>query len=279
MTVINHAMLSPAGQPVPLPHEKFLLATPSVSLSLFPLPSGAPLNAKPTPPDSEITAKGTVHTSNKRVVFVAPSASEVGSSGGGASSVAQGEASIAPGGSVKAPLRSLSVPLNKLVDGRLVQPWFSATYYEALCLPTPAGNLAEPHLLRLYFKESGGFDFQQTVQEMRERLEVSRRGGREEVESLPAYEPPAPSSSSSSSSSSSAAQPPSSFLPFGAAAPNPLPSPSPSLLLAAQAARTAEAEEAQRVEQEGRGREGEAGGRREGQEEVGEGEAPPGYEA
>lgn len=92
----------------------------------------------------------------RRVVFVASGtgAGQVGASAGvgvgeARGSLASGSASIAPGGvpdaaakKEKVPLQTLSVPLAKLVDGRLVQPWFSATYYEAMVLPGEGGGLS-----------------------------------------------------------------------------------------------------------------------------------------
>ncbi|GAA6029924.1 hypothetical protein JCM8097_009171 [Rhodosporidiobolus ruineniae] len=284
MASINWAMLSPSGQPVPLPREKLLLTTPSVSLSLFPLPSGSGPNAQPLTKDQEYTAdKGTLYTTNQRVVFVAPGArSGHGAGGGGASSapegsLAAGQASIAPGGLppsttdgkkvAKVPLQTLSVPLPKLVDGRYVQPWFTAQYYEAVCLPSSGGGLSEPHLVRFYFKESGGYDFTQTVAEMRDRLEAAGRRGASEVEALPLYTP-APSHPPPSTSSSTLL--PSSSLPQAH-----LPTPSPAALEAAHIARAAE--ESERVERERVEAEaGEGGGERP-PSGVKEGEAPPAY--
>ncbi|BGP13188.1 hypothetical protein JCM10213_000232 [Rhodosporidiobolus nylandii] len=270
MASINHVMLGPSN-PVPFPQEKFLLTTPSVNLSLFPLPPGAPSNAQPSSKDDEYRATGgTLYTSNQRIVFVAPGA--VGAGGGGGTtgsstggsgtdgSLAAGQASIVQleGAGSKPALHTLSVPLAKLVDGRLVQPWFSATYWEAVCLPGEGGGLTEPHLLRLYFKESGGYDFVQTVQEMRDRLEASGRRGVSDAEALPVYTPAPESAPAVPSTGASSLAPP------DLAAPRLRPS--PSTLDAARVAREAEAREAAQRE-------------REGVPEVREGEAPPGYEA
>ncbi|GAA6015648.1 hypothetical protein JCM10207_008159 [Rhodosporidiobolus poonsookiae] len=273
---LNWAMLDPSHRPVPLPSEKVLLSTSSVSLQLFAQPPGAAPSVQPQNNHTTYTVdRGTLYTTNKRIVFVAPGAKTPSSSasGGGhpasssaaTGSLAAGQASIAPDTATKAaqsrpPLETLSVPYRQLVDGRLVQPWFTSTYYEATCLPGEGGGLSEPHLLRLYFKESGGFDFQQTVSEMRDRLEVSGRRGTGNMEDLPAYTP------ASSSASAPAASTPSSAAPANFAAPTPaapLPPPSPSMFAAAQVARDAERDEAQE---------------RERVSGVREGEAPPGYE-
>ncbi|GAA5914208.1 hypothetical protein JCM6882_004751 [Rhodosporidiobolus microsporus] len=295
MAALNWAMLTPSGVPIPLPQEKLLLTTPSISLSLFPLPPGAELNAQPKNKEEEWTAKGgTLYTSNKRVVFVAPGAGQQGAAGGAAGSaagdgsLAAGQASIAPGGvpeaaatKDKVPLQTLSVPLAKLVDGRLVQPWFTATYYEAMVMPGEGGGLSEPHLVRFYFKESGGFDFVQTVQEMRDRLELSSRRGRSEMEDLPVYTPSTPAAPPAADNSSLLSPIPTPAVPVCSSStlspPTEPPqlSPSPSTLDAARVARAAEdvedAEREREVERcEGRGRAPPP--------EPREGEAPPGYD-
>ncbi|GAA5826269.1 hypothetical protein JCM11251_007232 [Rhodosporidiobolus azoricus] len=292
MAALNWAMLTRAGIPIPLPQEKLLLTTPSISLLLFPLPPGAPLNAQPRTKWEEWTAKGgTLYTSTMRVVFVAPGAGQRGESdavGGTGRSLADGSASIAPGGvpessvkEEKAPLQTLSVPLSKLVDGRLVQPWFTATYYEAMVLPGEGGGLSEPHLVRFYFKESGGFDFQQTVSEMRDRLELSSRRGRSEMEDLPVYTPASPAAAAPSSSSTILSPSPSRPGPSSSLARAPLAapqfSPTPSTLDAARVAREAEAAEAAE-EERAREEDEERDGRRKPPPEPREGEAPPGYE-
>ncbi|GAA5916020.1 hypothetical protein JCM8208_007487 [Rhodotorula glutinis] len=210
MAALNWAMLTPQSQPVPLPHEKWLFSSSpgTVALSLFPHPPGSPLNLEPKLTDTHYKhQQGSLYLSQKRVVYVAPPSSSSESSrrhlpsGGTATSharqgsLASGSASILPpaastssaplptaaaaatGG--PATLDSLSVPLRAFVDGRLVQPWFSANYYEALCLEGDgAGGLEGPHLVRFYFKEGGAPDFYSAVEEIKARLELSsaRRG-------------------------------------------------------------------------------------------------------
>jgi len=123
MASLNSAMLSPSHSPVPLPREKCLLTTPSVDLSLFPLPPGAAPSIKP-PPGTELTATGgTVYTSNQRVVFVSKGAG-AGTGAGGEGSLAAGNASVQGVRGKVSVLNTLSVPLEKLVDGRLIQVRF-----------------------------------------------------------------------------------------------------------------------------------------------------------
>ncbi|BGO98386.1 hypothetical protein RTG_00831 [Rhodotorula toruloides ATCC 204091] len=244
MAALNWTMLG-AGRPVPLPSEKWLWTSSpnSIAASLFPHPPGSPLNVQPKKGEELRASRGTLYVSQKRVVYVAEGASsdrggvdQAGPSSRAAEatgSLASGQASIAPGGlpqeaAKKVPLQSLSVPLRFFVDGRFVQPWFSATYYEALCMEgDKSGGLELPHLVRFYFKESGGYDFWTTVEEVKSRAELTTRRGGPPVEPLPLYSPP-PSTSASS------------------AVPNHPTQPSDPDLLAAQVAQDAEdAEEAQ----------------------------------
>jgi len=165
MAALNWAMLTPQGQPVPLPHEKWLFSSSpgTVAISLFPHPPGSPLNVEPKPADTHYRHQhGTLYLSQKRVVYVAPpSPSSTSSrrhlpSGGTATShthqgshASSSTATLPPAATTStiptppstaaaskgpASLESLSVPLRAFVDGRLVQPWFSANYYEAVCL-------------------------------------------------------------------------------------------------------------------------------------------------
>ncbi|GAA5873444.1 hypothetical protein JCM16303_001125 [Sporobolomyces ruberrimus] len=145
--------------PVPLPREKMLLSLSSVSLSLTPSRSPKPL---PADPDYKVE-KGTVYLSNQRVVYVSPPS--IPTSDSGTTSTTTN------------PLETLSVPYTHFQDGRLNQPFFGANNFEATCLPAPEGGLSCPHVIRLYFKEGGGFDFYSTVLEMKERLSTLPQGG------------------------------------------------------------------------------------------------------
>ncbi|KPV76828.1 uncharacterized protein RHOBADRAFT_42038 [Rhodotorula graminis WP1] len=303
MAALNWAMLTPQGKPVPLPHEKWLFSSSpgTVAISLFPHPPGSPLNLEPKPTDTHYKHQhGTLYLSQKRVVYVAPPSSTSTPSArrhlvpSGATStattshadqqstIASGSASILPpprpstssAPSGPATLESLSVPLRAFVDGRLVQPWFSANYYEALCLEGDGnGGLEGPHLVRFYFKEGGAPDFYSAVEEVKARLELSSATRGTPVEQLPAYEPPPPSSTSSppappaslsSSSSSPAPAPPSPHTGAGAV-------PSPADLAAASVATAAD--ESEQLERDERC--AAQGGPPPG---VGVDEAPPGYD-
>ena len=145
MAALNCVMLSQAGDPVPLPSEKFLFSSRprTISLSLFPRPPGADFSVQPKRGQEYKQNHGTLHVSQKRIVYVAAGATATASigptSGAAAGSLALGQASIAPGTSSaiapdKVPLMTLSIPLRYFVDGHLVQPWFGANYYEALCI-------------------------------------------------------------------------------------------------------------------------------------------------
>lgn len=237
MAAINCAMLSPAGHPVPLPGEKFLYSSmpATVALSLFARPPGADFSVQPKRGHEYKQAKGTVHVSQKRIVYVsagppstpspmitgATASGASGSSGhgsGGGGSLATGQASIVRNGADVPPpaavspdkvaLATLSVPLRYFVDGHLVQPWFGANYYEALCLEgdgtgdltvralprrvsfrcdrmpdplscavahRPTTPTQGPHILRLYFKEGGSYEFYTAVEEVKARADLHTR--------------------------------------------------------------------------------------------------------
>lgn len=213
MAALNCVMLSPAGDPVPLPHEKFLFSSRlrTVAISLFARPPGAEFSVQPKRGEEYKQNHGTLHVSQKRIVYVAAGATAAPPSGAAGSSLALGQASIAPGTSStlspdKVPLMTLSIPLRYFVDGHLVQPWFGANYYEALCIDADgAGDLTVssspfsfptcglirshpqgPHIIRLYFKEGGGYEFYTAVEEVKARAELHHhsRGRDTPVEQL-----------------------------------------------------------------------------------------------
>ncbi|KAM0749969.1 hypothetical protein T439DRAFT_43188 [Meredithblackwellia eburnea MCA 4105] len=192
MASLNWAILAPStNKPTPLPSEKFLLTTNAVSISLFPSAPGAPLT-QTADKTKEYRATGVVHTSNQRVVFVADGAA-TSSLADGSASVAGGAASTVAG---KLIVNTLSIPYSHLLDGRFVQPWFAATYYEALLGPARGGGLEGPHIARFSFKESGGYQFYELVQEMRDRVGAAA-GRAAAVEPLPLYSPPSPPATNS----------------------------------------------------------------------------------
>lgn len=224
MAALNCVMLSPSGQPVPLPGEKFLFSsTPTVSLSLFSRPPGADFSIQPKKGEEYKAVGGTVHVSPRRIVYVAkdarpsvgpPSGDTASSSVGatasagnaGVGSLASGSASntsarTAGASSSQVTLATLSVPLRHFVDSHLVQPWLRATYLEALCLCSEDAEdlrvrlpsfprdgvawlhvsspptLQSPHIARFYFKEGGGFEFYQAIEEVKARAEIGGRSG------------------------------------------------------------------------------------------------------
>ncbi|GAA6011441.1 hypothetical protein JCM11491_002787 [Sporobolomyces phaffii] len=191
--VLDHNTLAP----VPLPREKTLMTLAAVSISLVPAPARSA--TRPPAPTGEYKAdRGTVYLSNQRVVYVAPPTLPPGDS-------PAPSPSPSPSG---ATLETLSVPYTHFQDGRFHQPFFGANYYEATCLNAPDGGLSVPHVVRLYFKEGGGFDFYSTVLEMKERLAAQQPRGRAAsangtvAEDLPLYSATAPTASRASSSNS-----------------------------------------------------------------------------
>ncbi len=125
MASLNWAMTGPSGAPLALPSEKFIFDAEQVTISLFPSKPGAPLTQAAEAGAEYAVTGGRVFLSNKRVVYVAPSAGEKG----------------------KKPLhkdellKTFSVPLERALDGRLHQPWFGAPYYEALAMSAQEGGL------------------------------------------------------------------------------------------------------------------------------------------
>ncbi|GAA6059161.1 hypothetical protein JCM10212_005506 [Sporobolomyces blumeae] len=182
MASLNWALVAPSTRrPVPLPSEKFVSHLTAVSLSLFPHSPGSSPSAAPADPATERKSdKGDVYLSNQRIVFVSPAPTSPSARGGA--------------------LETLSIPYSHVVDGRLVQPWFTANYYEGICVPARDGGLDGPHVIRLYFKEGGAFDFYTHVVEMKERL-GSAAGTSTANEQLPLYTPQIPNTGSSSASS------------------------------------------------------------------------------
>ncbi|TPX40023.1 hypothetical protein SeLEV6574_g06853 [Synchytrium endobioticum] len=90
-------------------------------------------------------------------------------------------------------LKTFNVPLENLKDGKFIQPWFDANRYEGTVIPVPHGGLRERGIMKLTFKEGGGFEFSSIFQQLRSRI----TGEPTQYENLPAYEEPAASSSSS----------------------------------------------------------------------------------
>ncbi|GAA5894560.1 GRAM domain-containing protein [Sporobolomyces salmoneus] len=196
MASLNWVVLdSNTLKPVPLPREKVLLSLSSVSLHLLPFrpQSSSSSSTSSSKPVEYKVEKGTVHLSNQRVVYVSPP--QLHSTSTSSSTPA---------------LETLSCPYTHFQDGRLNQPFFGANYFEALLLPAAEGGLSDPHVIRLYFKEGGGFDFYSTVLEMKERLASLPRSSRSRGassnnvvgEDLPLYSAStAPTSGSQSTSS------------------------------------------------------------------------------
>lgn len=174
MASLNHAVLAPSNlSPLPLPLEKFVLAAPSISLWISPSISG--IHFFPSAPVGFFaTATGSVHVSNQRIISVSSAAG----------SLATGSVSVAEGrGSGRVVLQTLSVPHASLLDGKYVEPWFSAPSYSVLVTPEKNGGLEGQHFMRLSFKESGGKGFFELMQKTKDQLAVG--GGSHAVNSEP----------------------------------------------------------------------------------------------
>lgn len=136
--------------PIPLPSEKILLSTSSVSLSLFPHTPGAPLNQTADPTTELKVKRGALHVTNKRIIFISDKANSIGGNGslqsGNASIIRDGSGNNASGGGSGSggiiEVQTLSIPYNNLENCRFLQPWFNATYVEALVIPVEGGGLS-----------------------------------------------------------------------------------------------------------------------------------------
>ncbi|KAK4051271.1 hypothetical protein OIO90_004752 [Microbotryomycetes sp. JL221] len=188
MASLNWTMLSRERKPMPLPHEKFMSpAIHGVVLRLYKLPLGANMSYKP--PASDVRkATGTVYLSNKRVMFVSRDQQLQ-------------QQSDHNRNDDNALIDTFAVPYTHLYDGRFVQPWFGANYYEASCVAAPGGGLqpSTTYAVTFTFNDSGGFDFYQTVEEMKQRLGAD--GTSTPQESLPLYTPPSAAQGQSTSQS------------------------------------------------------------------------------
>ncbi|KAI5479711.1 hypothetical protein MNV49_002970 [Pseudohyphozyma bogoriensis] len=191
MASLNWTLTHPTTSlPLPLPSEKTLLTLPSIAISLAPQPSSTTTKSE----KKERTATGTVYLTNQRFIFIssAPPAARSSLSVGnasivnpaGSSTTSRGDGGAAGGEPTgNETIHSISVPWSHYTDGRYVQPWFTATYYESLLLPAPGGGFLGPQLLKVYFKELGGYQFYEIVEEMKARIGEAS-SSRVEVEAL-----------------------------------------------------------------------------------------------
>ncbi|KAG0141542.1 hypothetical protein CROQUDRAFT_663692 [Cronartium quercuum f. sp. fusiforme G11] len=209
---LNCTMLDPAtNAPIPLPHEKIFLSVTGVTVTLTPTPPGSDTTTEPTlldqptspspvqsskvkPPLQSIlsglslrnpdrTVGGTIYITNQRIIFVASAAA----------------VAAATSSSVDPEIRTLTVPLRHSLDGRYVQPWLSANYHLSTVLPVPGGNLESlgglnpaPDLsftLKVAFNEGHGFEFYETLEEVKRVMFESESQRPAEIEDLPTYSP------------------------------------------------------------------------------------------
>lgn len=161
MASVNWTLYESDRTPVPLPQEKFLFEARKVTLLLFPSVPGAPLNQQSKDKSKERQADGTIYASNQRICFVASSQQSSSTSFFSFAKTSSSEGTK---------LESLSVPYAAFTDSRFVQPTFSASYIDALVLPSAEGGLDGPHIARISFYEGGAADFYSVVTECKARL-------------------------------------------------------------------------------------------------------------
>jgi hypothetical protein len=90
---------------------------------------------------------------------------------------------------------SLSIPVRNVRNGKFVQPWLVANYYECIVLPVPNGGIPAHMEGSFSFTKGGAFEFSTIYRQIMERLQETGEVPTV-AEPLPAYEPPAPSTSS-----------------------------------------------------------------------------------
>ncbi|CAD6575737.1 MAG: hypothetical protein CYPHOPRED_005783 [Cyphobasidiales sp. Tagirdzhanova-0007] len=180
---LNVAMLKPTQPPtpVPLPQEKFLLHVSGTQAELQAMSTSTALK----PGSRPLLAQGTVYVTFQRIVFVADNAAAL----------------PATALAVNEELRSLSCNLSHFQDGRLVQPWLAANYYEGIVIPQTAGGLDGLHKLKIHFSEGRAFEFYQAVEEVKMRhAENQGRNSSSQEEALPLYTPAHQASASAANS-------------------------------------------------------------------------------
>ncbi|PWA01960.1 hypothetical protein BB558_001917 [Smittium angustum] len=128
--------------PIPLPNENFLFRSEKVSL-LLECGNGYPGNSS-----QHKCNNGVVYISNHRIVYVNSSVNQ--SSSGS--------------------FVTFSVPLTYTSDIKYQQPIFGSNYYQAEVECVPGGNLVSGGILKLYFKENGGYEFFSVHKSMMERI-------------------------------------------------------------------------------------------------------------
>lgn len=109
---------------------------------------------------TQLKASGRLHLTNKRLTFISDNATRLP------------DPSLPP----SYELRTLSVPLNRFQDGRFLQPWLAANYYEAVIIPVQGGGFDESQLVKFSFREGRGFEFSQVVEEVSRRF-LEETGG------------------------------------------------------------------------------------------------------
>ncbi|CAG8759248.1 6928_t:CDS:2 [Dentiscutata erythropus] len=155
---LNWVMIASDGKsPVPLPREKILFSQEKVSLALE-IGGGYPGNP------GDYRAEGNIFITNQRVIFISrPTLPN---------------------------FQSLSIPLLNLREGKFQQPWFGANYYQAHLIPVQNGGLPSPGLMKVTFKEGGGYEFSSCYTELIQRLTENEDYVLiEHTEPLPTYTP------------------------------------------------------------------------------------------
>ncbi|KAK7723592.1 hypothetical protein SLS57_004406 [Botryosphaeria dothidea] len=188
-------MLSEAEGFTALPGEQRLYTSPprtALTLqSLNKYPGKEPFNIQ--------SSTGSIHLTNRRVVYLPGSPSDA--------------------------LQSFAAPILNLHDTHVQAPFFGPNVWTAIVQPVPGGNIPPQHAaleLKITFKDGGAYDFSQTYDRIKERMqqaiEIARESGNYHgsadgsddgtlrtggalagvnlntvhLDQLPAYEPPPP---------------------------------------------------------------------------------------
>ncbi|KAJ3111412.1 hypothetical protein HDU96_005738 [Phlyctochytrium bullatum] len=136
---INAAQLTDEREPIYIAGERSFLVQDGVVMDYL---TG---NGYPGQGHHYFSPKGKIFLTNRRVIYVPPRP--------------------------QAFFDTLTIPLPNLQEGKLIQPWWGANRYEAVCVPVPNGGLPLPGSVTWTFKEGGAFEFSTMFRQLKSRLD------------------------------------------------------------------------------------------------------------
>ncbi|KAJ3102712.1 hypothetical protein HDU97_000325 [Phlyctochytrium planicorne] len=138
---LNAAQLGPGREPMLIAGERSVFVQDGVMMDYV---TG---NGYPGQGHHYYSPKGKLHLTSRRIIYIPPAPQHY--------------------------FDTLTIPLPNLQEGKLIQPWFGANKYEAVCLPVPNGGLPLAGTVSWTFKEGGAFEFSTMFKSISERVEVN----------------------------------------------------------------------------------------------------------